>query len=137
MPTTLADWFIAAEIAPMTVLVMIVAFYLVMGCVMDSLSMIVLTVPVFFPTVMSLDFGLLPEQQALWFGILTLVVVELGMITPPVGMNLFIISAIARDIPTSAIFRGTVPFIASEFIRIGLLIAFPALSYWLVGVWSG
>lgn len=59
------------------------------------------------------------------------------MITPPVGMNLFIISAIARDIPTSAIFRGTVPFIASEFIRIGLLIAFPALSYWLVGVWSG
>ncbi|WP_102107983.1 TRAP transporter large permease [Oceaniglobus roseus] len=135
-PTTLADCFIAAEIGPMTVLLLIVGFYLVMGCVMDSLSMIVLTVPVFFPTMMSLDFGLLPEQQALWFGILTLVVVELGMITPPVGMNLFIISAIAKDIPTAAIFRGTVPFIMSEFVRIGLLIAFPALSFWLVDVWS-
>ncbi|WP_323771612.1 TRAP transporter large permease [Antarctobacter sp.] len=137
MPTELADWFIAAEIAPMTVLLMIVGFYLVMGCVMDSLSMIVLTVPVFFPTMMSLDFGLLPEQQALWFGILTLVVVELGMITPPVGMNLFIISAMAKDIPTAQIFRGTVPFIASEFVRIALLIGFPALSFWLVDIWSG
>ncbi len=136
MPTTLADWFMAADVAPMTVLILIVVFYLVMGCVMDSLSMIVLTVPVFFPTMMSLDFGLMPEQQALWFGILTLVVVEVGMITPPVGMNLFIISAIAKDIPTTEIFRGTVPFIASEFTRIMLLIAFPALSYWLVGFWG-
>lgn len=135
MPTTLADWFIAAEMAPMTVLLCIVAFYLVMGCVMDSLSLILLTVPVFFPTVMSLEFGLLPEYQAIWFGILTLVVVEVGMITPPVGMNLFIISAIAGDIPTQTIFKGTIPFIVSEFTRIALLISFPALSYWLVSVW--
>ncbi|WP_417741847.1 TRAP transporter large permease [Salipiger sp.] len=136
LPMTLADWFSAAEIAPMSVLLLIVLFYLVMGCVMDSLSMIVLTVPVFFPTMMSLDFGLLPEQQALWFGIITLVVVEVGMITPPVGMNLFIISAIARDIPTKAIFKGTVPFIISEFTRIGLLIAVPGLSFWLVSLWG-
>ena len=136
MPTALADWFIAAEIGPMTVLLCIVVFYLIMGCVMDSLSMILLTVPVFFPTVMSLDFGLLPEYQAIWFGILTLVVVEVGMITPPVGMNLFIISAIAKDIPTKQIFRGTVPFILSEFVRIILLIAFPGLSYWLLTIWS-
>lgn len=135
MPTTLADWFIAAEMAPMTVLLCIVVFYLIMGCVMDSLSLILLTVPVFFPTVMSLDFGLLPEYQAIWFGILTLVVVEVGMITPPVGMNLFIISAISGDIPTKTIFRGTIPFIVSEFVRIALLISFPALSYWLVSVW--
>ncbi|WP_324288372.1 TRAP transporter large permease subunit [Hoeflea alexandrii] len=136
MPTALADWFMAAEVAPMVVLLCIVVFYLVMGCVMDSLSMILLTVPVFFPTVMSLDFGLLPEQQAIWFGILTLVVVEVGMITPPVGMNLFIISAIAKDIPTREIFRGTIPFILSELTRIVLLIAFPALSYWLVTFWN-
>lgn len=136
MPTVLADYFVAAQMAPMTVLLLIVLFYLVMGCVMDSLSMIVLTVPVFFPTMMSLDFGLQPEYQALWFGILTLVVVEVGMITPPVGMNLFIISAIARDIPTASIFRGTVPFILAEFTRIVLLIAFPVLSYWLVMIWS-
>ncbi|KFB08418.1 TRAP transporter large permease [Nitratireductor basaltis] len=135
LPTALADYFALSDFAPMTVLLMVVLFYLVMGCVMDSLSMIVLTVPVFFPTMMGLDFGLTPEFQALWFGILTLVVVEVGMITPPVGMNLFIIAAIARDIPGSQIFRGTVPFIISEFTRIALLISFPALSYWLVKVW--
>ena len=78
----------------------------------------------------------MPEQQAIWFGILTLVVVEVGMITPPVGMNLFIISAIAKDIPTRAIFRGTIPFIFSELTRIVLLISFPWLSYWLVSVWN-
>ncbi len=132
MPTEVAAWFGEAGIAPMTVLLCIVVFYLVMGCVMDSLSLILLTVPVFFPTVMALDFGLTPEQQALWFGIITLVVVEMGMITPPVGMNLFVISAMARDIPTSAIFRGVSPFIAAEFLRLSLLIAFPALSFWLV-----
>lgn len=136
MPTELANWFIAADIAPMTVLICIVVFYLVMGCVMDSLSMILLTVPVFFPTFMSLDFGLLPEYQAIWFGIITLVVVEVGMITPPVGMNLFIILAIAKDIPTKQIFRGTIPFVLAEFVRIILLISFPALSYWLVSVWN-
>jgi C4-dicarboxylate transporter, DctM subunit len=84
--------------------------------------------------VMSLDFGLLPEQQAMWFGIITLVVVEVGMITPPVGMNLFVIGAMARDIPTAQIFRGTVPFILAEAVRISILVAFPALSYWLVQV---
>lgn len=134
MPTEVAGWFSGADIAPMTVLIAIIVFYLVMGCVMDSLSMILLTVPVFFPTVMVLDFGLLPEQQAMWFGIITLVVVEIGMITPPVGMNLFVIGAMARDIPTREIFRGTVPFIMAEFVRITVLVAFPALSYWLVQI---
>jgi len=136
MPTEVADWFAAADVAPMVVLLGIIAFYLVMGCVMDSLSMILLTVPVFFPTVMVLDFGLLPEQQAMWFGIITLVVVEIGMITPPVGMNLFVIGAMARDIPTAEIFRGTIPFILAEFLRIAILVSFPALSYWLVGIVS-
>lgn len=136
MPTTLSEWLMAAELAPMTVLLLIVVFYLVMGCVMDSLSMIVLTVPVLFPVMMALDFGLMPDQQALWFGIITLVVVEVGMITPPVGMNLFIISAIAKDIPIGSIFRGTTPFIIAEGLRIVVLISFPALSYWLVSVWT-
>ena len=137
MPTALADWFAAADVAPMTVLILMIGFYLIMGCVMDSLSMIVLTVPVFFPTMMSLDFGLLAQQQALWLGILTLVVVEVGMITPPVGMNLFIISAIARDIPVGEIFRGTVPFIMAEGTRIVLLTLLPVLSYGLVDWWWG
>jgi tripartite ATP-independent transporter DctM subunit len=137
MPTALADWFAAADVGPMTVLILMIGFYLIMGCVMDSLSMIVLTVPVFFPTMMGLDFGLMPQQQALWLGILTLVVVEVGMITPPVGMNLFIISAIARDIPVGDIFRGTVPFILAEAVRIVLLVLLPVLSYGLVDWWWG
>lgn len=132
MPNDVAMFFQAADIAPMTVLLGMIVFYLIMGCLMDSLSMILLTVPVFFPTIMALDFGLMPEQQAMWFGIISLVVVEMGLITPPVGMNLFVISSMARDIPTSQIFRGTTPFIIAEFFRIGILVSFPILSFWLV-----
>ncbi len=137
MPAEVASYFGASDIPPMMVLLAMVAFYLVMGCLMDSLSMILLTVPVFFPTIMALDFGLMPEQQAMWFGIISLVVVEMGLITPPVGMNLFVISAMAKDIPMIQIFRGTVPFIAAEFTRIAILISFPALSYWLVDLVAG
>jgi len=134
MPVELASWVGGSGLSAMTIMVAMIVFYLVMGCVMDSLSMILLTVPVFFPTVMSLDFGLMPEAQAMWFGIITLVVVELGMITPPVGMNLFVISAMARDIPTRQVFLGTLPFLVSELGRITLLVAFPVLSYGLVKV---
>ncbi len=137
MPLEMAQMLANSGIAPMLIMLAIVVFYLIMGCVMDSLSMILLTVPVFFPAVMALDFGLTPEHTALWFGIITLVVVELGMITPPVGMNLFVISAMARDIPTGQIFKGTIPFILAEFVRISVLIAFPVLSFWLVDLVSG
>lgn len=136
MPTDVAQFFAGSDIPPMVILLGMVAFYLVMGCLMDSLSMILLTVPVFFPTMMALDFGLMPEQQAMWFGIISLVVVEMGLITPPVGMNLFVISAMAKDIPMTQIFRGTIPFIAAEFCRIAILISFPVLSYWLVDMFA-
>jgi tripartite ATP-independent transporter DctM subunit len=134
MPVELADWVGASGLSPLAVMVMMIVFYLIMGCIMDSLSMILLTVPVFFPTVMALDFGLAPEAQAMWFGIITLVVVEMGMITPPVGMNLFVIQAMSRDIPTRQVFLGTMPFVVSELGRITLLVAFPVLSYGLVQV---
>ena len=132
MPIEVADFFSGVAIAPIWILIAMIVFYLIMGCVMDSLSLILLTVPVFFPTVMALDFGLMPEQQAMWFGIITLVVVEMGLITPPVGMNLFVISSMAKDIPTSQIFRGATPFIIAEFCRIAILVSFPVLSFWLV-----
>ncbi|GAA3865197.1 TRAP transporter large permease [Celeribacter arenosi] len=134
MPAAVADTISGSGIPPLAVLLAIIVFYLIMGCLMDSLSMILLTVPVFFPTIMALDFGMVPEAQAMWFGIISLVVVEMGLITPPVGMNLFVISSMAKDIPTSQIFRGTVPFIMAEVVRIGILVAFPMLSYWLVMV---
>ncbi|GHA43757.1 C4-dicarboxylate ABC transporter permease [Amylibacter ulvae] len=132
MPMETAAFISGSGISPMAVMIAIIVFYLVMGCLMDSLSMILLTVPVFFPTIMALDFGLQPEQQAMWFGIISLVVVELGLITPPVGMNLFVISAMAPEIRMTEIFRGTIPFIAAEFTRIVILVSFPVLSFWLV-----
>jgi tripartite ATP-independent transporter DctM subunit len=132
LPQQMAEWIGSAGIAPTAILVILIAVYLLLGCVMDSLSMILLTVPILFPAFMALDFGLAPEAQALWFGILTLIVVELGMITPPVGINLFVIAALARDVPYRSIYRGVSPFVAAELLRVCLIAAFPSLSYWLV-----
>ena len=137
LPNMAVDWITMAGIAPMTVLIVLIVFYLVMGCVMDSLSMILLTIPVFFPAFMALDFGMTATHQAMWFGIITLIVVELGMITPPVGLNLFVIKAMAPEISTRDIFIGALPFIASEFVRIALIVPFPFLTYWLVDVVMG
>jgi TRAP-type C4-dicarboxylate transport system permease large subunit len=102
---------------------------------MDSLSMIILATPFFWPVIAGLDFGLPADDLKLWYGIITLVVVELGLITPPVGLNVFIINSLARDVPMSETFKGVVPFFASEIVRVALLVAFPAISlalpHWL------
>ncbi len=116
---------------PMLVIVAIVAVYILLGCLMDSLSMILLTIPVLFPVVMALPLGMPPQEVAIWFGVLSLVVVELGLIHPPVGLNVFVIHAIAKDVPMLETFKGVVPFLISEFGRVALLIAFPVLSLWL------
>jgi C4-dicarboxylate transporter, DctM subunit len=116
---------------PMLVIAGIVAVYILLGCLMDSLSMILLTVPVLFPVVMALPLGLPPQEVAIWFGVLSLVVVELGLIHPPVGLNVFVIHAIAKDVPMLETFKGVIPFLISEFARVILLIAFPVLSLWL------
>jgi tripartite ATP-independent transporter DctM subunit len=137
VPQQMAEWVGGVAVTPYAILATLILIYLLLGCVMDSLSMILLTVPILFPSFMALDFGLATEAQALWFGVLTLIVVELGMITPPVGLNLFIISALARDVPNAVIYRGVSPFIASEIVRVGLITAFPALSYWLVRTFYG
>ena len=101
-------------------------------CFMDSLSMILLTIPIFFPIVSGLDFGLSPEDFALWFGILVLIVVEVGLITPPVGMNLFIINFMADGVPMGQTCRGAIPFILTDIVRVGVLVAFPILTLGLV-----
>jgi TRAP-type C4-dicarboxylate transport system permease large subunit len=103
---------------------------------MDELAMILLTLPVFFPVVTALDFGLTTEETAIWFGILVLVVVGIGLTAPPIGLNVFVISGLAKDVPIAATYRGVLPFLAMDVIRLGLLVAFPALSLWLVGVLS-
>ena len=98
----------------MAVMVLIILVFLVLGCLMDSLSMIILAIPFFWPVVAGLDYGLSENETKIWFGIIILVVVELGLITPPVGLNVFIINAQARDVPMRETFKGVVPFLLSE-----------------------
>lgn len=124
------------QYSPWLVLAGVLLLYLVFGCIMDSLSMVLLTVPIFFPIMLQLDFGLSPEEFGLWFGILVLVVVEVGLITPPVGMNLFVINAMAPDIPIGETFRGVLPFVLSDLVRIVVLVAFPSLSLGLIWLLS-
>ena len=192
MPQELSLWVVSQGYAPLTVLILILVFYLVMGCLMDSLSMILLTIPIFWPVMQVMDFGLislidmqaarlaegiaegvamapdlLAEAQAklaegialtreefralglrpvteamhadfnqtltaIWFGILVLIVVEVGLITPPVGMNLFIINAMDRETPMTATYRAVLWFVTSDILRVALLVAFPSISNFLL-----
>ncbi|MFV0888641.1 TRAP transporter large permease [Metapseudomonas otitidis] len=135
MPGELAAWVIGSGLAPMLVLILILALYLLLGCVMDSLAMILLTIPIFYPMIMGLDFfGLGETEKSIWFGILALMVVEIGLIHPPLGMNLFIVQRAAGDVPYGETARGIVPFLCSDLVRIALLVAFPGLSLWLLSL---
>jgi tripartite ATP-independent transporter DctM subunit len=110
----------------------LLAVYIVLGAVMDELAMILLTLPVFFPIVSVLDFGLQPDETAIWFGILVLIVVGIGLIAPPIGLNVFVVSAIARTVPITETYKGVFPFVAADMIRLVLCVAFPSLSLVLV-----
>ncbi|MGB0570250.1 MAG: TRAP transporter large permease subunit, partial [Paracoccaceae bacterium] len=194
VPQEIAEWVVGMGFNPWMVLVLILVFYLLLGCLMDSLSMILLTIPIFFPVITALDFnftslaelqamkamavinsGAIPdavtgdmlaniktaiangaeltreqmraldikmskgmarriesEQVAIWFGILVLIVVEVGLITPPVGMNLFIINAMDRKTPMIETYKAVILFVASDLVRVALLVAFPAITLFLV-----
>ncbi|HEY0918736.1 TRAP transporter large permease [Devosia sp.] len=132
LPQFAADFVTSQGFNPWLVLVCVLVMYLILGCVMDSLSMILLTVPIIYPMMSALDFGLPPEEFAIWFGILILIVVEVGLITPPVGMNLFVINAMAKGTPLGQTYRGVMPFVASDLIRTAILTLFPPLSLYLV-----
>jgi tripartite ATP-independent transporter DctM subunit len=126
--TELAKWVIGLNMSPLMVMFIIIFIYLVLGCIMDSLSMILLTIPIFFPIIMGLDFyGLDPESKAIWFGMIVLMVVEIGLITPPVGMNVFIINSMAKDVPMKDTFKFVMPFLASDLLRIAFIVFFPSI----------
>jgi C4-dicarboxylate transporter DctM subunit len=133
LPQAVAEWLAGSGLNAWVVLTFILLIYLALGCVMDSLSMILLTIPIFFPAIMQLDFGLSPEDTAIWFGIIALIVVEVGLITPPVGMNLFVINSMARTVPMIETYRGVLPFIAADIVRTIILVAFPPIT--LIAVW--
>ena len=134
LPQIASAWVGDQGFSPWFVLTIVLLMYLVFGCVMDSLSMVLLTVPIIFPIMSVLDFGMSAADFGLWFGILVLIVVEVGLITPPVGMNLFIINSMARDIPISQTYKGAMPFVLTDIIRVVILTMFPAITLWLVWV---
>lgn len=125
LPQDLQTFVSHFNVHPMMVVVAICAIYVILGTAMEELSMILLTVPIFFPLIVHL--GLDP----IWFGVLIVCVVEIGMISPPVGMNIFVISSMLPDVPTSSIWKGVMPFLFADILRLALLIAFPAITLWL------
>jgi len=148
VPQATAEWMAHSGLAPMTVLLLLLLALVVLGCLMDSLSMILLVIPFFWPVLVEVNgglyqtadaagFGMSTEDLKIWFGILALIVVELGLITPPVGMNVFVISSMAKDTPMSETFKGVMPFFAAELVRVALLVAFPMITLWLPKVLGG
>ncbi len=137
LPEALVSWIGGLDVDAYLVIAGIVVIYLVLGCVMESLSMILLTVPVFVPLMYELDFGVEvlrdPESAVIWFAVIVVVVTEISLITPPVGLNVFVLRSVLPDVPLSTIFRGVVPFWIADIVRLLLLIALPTLSLWLVG----
>ena len=127
-PTLLAFWVSDQGFPPYGVLVAFLVVYLLLGAVMDELAMMLLTLPVFFPVITALDFGLTTEETAIWFGILVLATVGIGLTAPPIGLNVFVVSALARDVPLGATYRGVLPYIGMDLIRLALCVAFPWLS---------
>ncbi len=134
VPHELAAWVAGTGWSPYTVLLTVVLIYLVLGCMMDGLAMMLVTIPVFLPLILQLDFGMSHEAVAVWFGILVLILIEVGQITPPIGINVYIINSMAKDVPMTESFKGIVPFFISDIVRIAVIIAVPATTTWLAGL---
>lgn len=133
MPRQLADVVLQMQVAPLWIVGAIMLFYVLLGCVMDELSMMLLTIPVLFPAVMGLElWGLNPEMKAIWFGVLVLMTVGIGMTAPPVGLNVYVVNSIARDVPMSETYKGVLPFLASDVLRTVAMLFFPGLCLGLV-----
>ena len=127
LPSFIADFVGNLPIPPMGVMILIIVMYMIAGCFMDSLAMIMLTVPIIFPLVTKLGFN------PIWFGVIIVLVTEIGVITPPIGMNVFVIKGIASDVPLQSIFKGMIPFLGCMVLMAILLLVFPILATWLPG----
>jgi tripartite ATP-independent transporter DctM subunit len=132
VPQEAANFVVHQGYSPWLVLWIIIVLYLLFGCIMDSLSMILLTVPIFYPIISGMDFGLSLEHTAIWFGIIVLIVVEVGLITPPVGLNLFVINSMDRDTPILETYKAIWWFVATDLIRVTFLVIFPAITLFLL-----
>lgn len=145
LPAYLSDWAANSPLEPYVILIAMLVLLILLGCFMESLSMILVIVPFFWPVLVELNggdyvsaadaaFGMGSDQLKIWFGILALIVVELGLITPPVGINVFVIKSFSPETPIGTIFRGVIPFFMIELVRIGIIIAIPALCLFLPAI---
>ncbi len=125
LPQDLLETVERFQLSPLVVILIICLIYIVLGCVLESMSMILLTVPVFYPLVQALGFDLI------WFGIIVVTVTEISFITPPFGMNVFVLRGVLPNVSTPTIFRGVMPFVISDFLRLAILVLFPAISLYL------
>ena len=125
VPDAIGNWIGGLALSNTSILVIILLIYLVMGCALDSLAMILLTIPIFFPVIQNLGF------DPIWFGIIVVMVVELGLITPPVGMNVFIIKGMAADVSLANIYKGVLPFVIAQIALIAIIVTFPEIATWL------
>jgi tripartite ATP-independent transporter DctM subunit len=148
LPAALSEWAASSGLAPMTVLIIMLVIFVVLGCFMESLAMVLVVVPFFWPTLIALNggdyvtadtaaYGMDNESLKIWFGILALIVVELGLITPPVGLNVFIIASLSKDTPMSTVFRGVMPFLGAEILRVGLILFVPGIVLFLPRLLGG
>jgi tripartite ATP-independent transporter DctM subunit len=138
MPAALAAWVGALEVPPLAIVAAILVMYVLLGCVMDELSMLLLTIPVLFPAVMGLElWGLDGQDKAIWFGVLVLVTVGIGLVMPPVGLNVYVVSNVARDVPMADTYRAVFPFLAWDALRVALMLGLPVLSLGLVRLFYG
>jgi len=132
VPMQLAAVVSGSGLSPLLIMALILLLYIVLGFVMDELSVLLLTVPIFFPLLMALDFGMSKEAVAIWFGIMLLMTVGFGLLAPPVGLNAYVVNGMARDVPMAETYWGVMPFLVSDLLRLALVFFFPAVALWLV-----
>jgi len=125
IPFDVGAWVMGRQMPPWAVMGLIILVYLTLGCLMDSLAMIMLTIPIFFPVITALGF------DPIWFGVIIVLVTGMGVITPPVGINVYVVAGVARDVPLHVIFRGAVKLLAAQIVTAALLILFPQIALWL------
>ena len=125
VPAELGGWLAGLQVPGLVVMLAILGIYLLLGCVLESLSMMLLTVPLFYPIVVGLGY------DPIWFGVIVVVAIEIGLITPPIGMNVLVINSLLPDVPANAVFRGLGPFIAVDLVRLLLLLLAPPVVLFL------
>ena len=128
LPQELADLLLSMDVSKYVILLIILIVYIILGCFMDSMAMVLITIPIFYPVVMQLGF------DPIWFGVVIVIVCEIGLITPPVGMNLYVIKGISDDVPMGKVFRGAWPFVVADLVFTGIIVAFPAIALFIPSI---